>query len=273
MVVDNSSGDPTYYSSSEPVPLAYLPAVARISGAGGTRWLTDVMLTNPGDRTTRLTVAFLEHDRDNTTPKALKNISLASHQTIQVVDVLSQWFDLSETYGALKVSAAAGQGVVLAARMYTDSLSGSGTVGQQIGSIRVDDLLMAGSLSGLRQDDDFRSILGFLNPGPSNVSVQLFLQNQDGELIAPATLTIPPSSYVQGSLQGLFPGATFSPGQFVAVGFNAGSDEIAVFASTVDNATQDLTFSRATPGTGRSGPIAASISSFTTAPTCETCRN
>jgi hypothetical protein len=273
MVVDNASGDPTYYSSSEPATLAYLPAVARISGAGGTLWLTDVTLTNPGETPALFTVTFLEHDRDNTTPPASRSVSLAAHQTIQVVDVLRQWFDLSETYGALKVSASSFQGPVLSARMYTRSPASSGTVGQQIGSTRRDDLLTAGSLSGLRQDDAFRSIVGFLNPGTSTVAVQLFLQNQDGGLLASSTLSLPPVSYAQRSLSGLFPAADFSPGQFVGVVFNSGSDSIAAFASTVDNASQDLTFSRATPGTGHAGPLAGPFASFTVAPACQTCRN
>jgi hypothetical protein len=195
MVVDNASGDPTYYSSSEPALLTYLLAVARIAGAGGTLWLTDVTLANPGDTTARFTVTFLEHDRDNTSSAPFRNVSLPAHQTIQVVDVLRQWFNLSETYGALRISASSAQGPALAARMYTRA-AGSGSVGQQISPIRPDDLLTAGSLSGLRQDEEFRSILGLLNPGASTVAVQLSLQNQDGALLASTSVSLPPYAYV-----------------------------------------------------------------------------
>jgi hypothetical protein len=261
MVVDNASGDPTYYSSSEPALLTYLPAVARIAGAGGTLWLTDVTLANPGDTTARFTVTFLEHDRDNTSSAPFRNVSLPAHQTIQVVDVLRQWFNLSETYGALRISASSAQGPALAARMYTRA-AGSGSVGQQISPIRPDDLLTAGSLSGLRQDEEFRSILGLLNPGASTVAVQLSLQNQDGALLASTSVSLPPSAYVQQSLNGLFPAAHISSGQPVGVVFTSGLSGIAVLASTVDNASQDLTFSRATAGAARPVPPAGGLAAF-----------
>src|SRR4029077_4239090 len=82
MVVDNLSGDPTYSPSPEPVSLTYLPAVARILGAGGSLWLTDVTVANPGDVPASVAVTFLEHDRDNTVTPPVKNLTLAGHQTI-----------------------------------------------------------------------------------------------------------------------------------------------------------------------------------------------
>ncbi|HMF07591.1 MAG TPA: PKD domain-containing protein [Thermoanaerobaculia bacterium] len=269
MVVDNASGDPTYYSSSQPGSSLYLPAVARITGANGTLWKSDVTLTNPGDASASYRVSFLAHDAATATATP-RDVFLGPHQTVQVIDVLPTWFGRTDTYGALAVTAT-GQGPVVAGRMYTES-GGGGSVGQQIFAIRSTDVVTQGSLTGLREDEDFRSIVGFLNPQNAAVNVTAFLHNEDGALLATASLALPPASYVQESLSGLFPKVDFTTGQSYRATFDSGASGISAFASTVDNASQDLTFSLATPARAAPGPPAPPLISFTVAPACQTCK-
>jgi hypothetical protein len=246
-LVDNLSTDPTYYSSSVPGDVTYVAPVAKTTGANSSNWQTDLTIMNPSDASISFTASFLEHDHDNSTSVQYKSFSLGPHQTIQVSDALGRWFKTSNTFGGLRISTKSSAGVVISGRTYTASTSGSGTVGQQVGISQPDDLSPTGNLTGLREDDSFRSSLGFVNPGTATAAVLLNLLDQDGVSQASTTLAIPPFSYAQDSISGLFPSVSFSPGKTYTVTFDAGSAKIAGFASIVDNSSEDPTFLSATP--------------------------
>ena len=240
-VVDNQSGDPTYYAAIRPRPTVYLPGVAHVTGLGLTTFTSDVSFANPTSEPVTVTVTFLERLRDNTTAPSV-TFTLPPRSTRQVDDALPDLFGITETYGALKVECPAGSGILVAERIQTASLTGAGTVGQQVDPISPSQLMTHGSVLGLRHDNDFRSNVGLFNPNPYPVNVDLVLKVGPGNVIAGTTLTLLPQSYEQRGLGSLFPGTALPAAQSLTIVVNSGAAPIFPFGIVVDNQSQDLTF-------------------------------
>jgi PKD repeat protein len=240
-VVDNFSGDPTYYAAASPSSMLYLPGVARITGLNRAFFSSDVSFANVGDAPATIKVAFLEHDRDNrSAPIAFLNLS--PHQTLQMDDALWTLFGRSETYGGLAVEADDDSSqIVVAERIYT--YSGNGTVGQQVDAIPEEGFFERGSILGLRQDADFRSNIGLFNPQPVEAWIGLTLRASDGTRVAATAVLVPPRGYLQRNLAALFPDLELRAGQAYTLTVDAGNIDVFAFATVIDNRSQDPTFS------------------------------
>jgi PKD repeat protein len=238
-VVDNLSGDPTYYPAASPSSMLYLPGVARVTGVNGAFFSSDVSFANIGDDPATVEVAFLEHDRDNrSAPTAFLN--LAAHQTLQMDDALWTLFGRSETYGGLAIESDDSSRIVVAERIYT--YSGAGTVGQQVDAIPEEGFFERGSILGLRQDADFRSNIGLFNPQPVEARMGLTLRRSDGMKIAETAILVPPRGYVQKNLAVFFPDVELR-GEVLTLTVDAGNIDVFAFAAIIDNLSQDPTFS------------------------------
>jgi hypothetical protein len=241
-VVDNLSGDPTFYPAAPPAPALYLPAVARITGYNDTFFSSEVSISNAADDVAWVQVSFLEHDRDNSRPTSVV-LTIAPHQTLAIDDVLGSLFGLSETYGALAVESSDFAKLVVSARISTASATGPGTVGQQVDAIADEGFFARGSILGLRQDDEFRSNVGLFNPEPFGTTVALTLRLGDGSAIGEARVAVPPLGYVQRNLAHLFPGVELPGGETLTLSIHSEDVDIFAFAAVIDNVSQDPTFS------------------------------
>jgi len=242
-VVDNASGDPTYFPATRAHSLVYLPGVARVTGAGGTLFLSDISFANPADSAQNITVTFLERDRDNNSGAPSVTFALGPHETRQLDDALGELFGVSETYGALRISSSSDSGVLVSERISTASTTTGGTVGQQVDPVSPESLMARGSILGLRHDAAFRSNVGFLNPNPSPAEIALALQNSQGETLAARTIELLPNSYTQRTLAALFPGTSLQARGTLTLSVDARGARIFPFATVVDNISQDSTFS------------------------------
>jgi len=241
-VIDNASGDPTYYPAMQPQRIFYLPGVARVTGIGLSQFASDVSLTNSGETPATVTVTFLEKERDNSDSNPTVSITLGPRETRQMDDALSSLFGLTETYGALRVESST-PNLVVAGRIFTDSTTTAGTVGQQVDPIGPNGWFSRGSILGLRHDAAYRSNVGLLNPHGRPVTASLWLKLSQGVAIGHATVTIAPHSYLQKNLTALFPGVSLPAGQVMTVTVDSADSPIFPFATVVDNVSQDLTFS------------------------------
>jgi hypothetical protein len=242
-VVDNESGDPTYYPAIRPGPVVYLPGVARVTGLGLTTFASDISFANPSDDPVLLRVTFLEKEKDNSTGAPSTLFVVPGRSARQVDDALMELFGLSETFGALKVECPAGGSILVSERMFTVAANGAGTVGQQVDALSPDQFMSHGSVLGLRQDGAFRSNVGFFNPNPFAVPVELILKTSQNATLAGTWVNIQPHSYFQKNLAVLFPGTAFPGGQNLTLVANAGPHAVYPFGVIVDNQSQDLTFS------------------------------
>jgi len=241
-LVDNFSGDPTFYPALRPAQLLYLPGVARLRGAGGTFFLSDISFSNPEDAPATVTVTFLQADRDNTSAPST-TFTLSPRETRQMDDGLQTLFGLSGTSGALKIQSSSPSGILVSERIYTPSSTTSGTVGQQVDPVTPEGFFSKGSLSGLRQDAGFRTNVGLFNPGPSSVTVTLTLSAPDGGSLGTASVVVPPFGYIQRALTQLFGDALFPSDSPLTVFVDAAGDQIFAFGTSIDNVSNDPTFS------------------------------
>ena len=245
-LVDNSSGDSTFHPAMAPLSLLYLPAIGNVAGASGV-FLTELSISNTSDATVTARATFLDHDGATTSAPSV-SLTLDAHETLRMSDALRDLFGLTQSYGALQLKTLDGSSALVAtARVYTPSLTTSGTVGQQINAITTRDLRLEGSLLGLEQDDRFRSNVAFLNPGASSALVTLELRDGAGNLLASRTLDIPPSRYLQRSLTALFPTVAFPSGAALTLSFRTSPEPIFAFASVIDNGTGDPSFFPSVP--------------------------
>jgi PKD repeat protein len=241
-VVDNYSGDPTFYPAAVPARALYLPAVARITGYDDAFFSSEVSIANAGSETAWVQVSFLEHDRDNSQARSVV-FTVAPHETLQVDDVLGSLFHVSETYGALAVESSDFAKLVVSARIFTASANGAGTVGQQVDAIPDEGFFSRGSILGLRQDSAFRSNVGLFNPEPFWTTVTLTLRRADGSPIGEARIAVPPLGYVQRNLAVLFPGAEMRDSESLTLSIQSSDVDVFAFAAVIDNVSQDPTFS------------------------------
>jgi len=241
-VVDNLSGDPTYYPSVTPSSSLYLPGIACVTGRNGAFFSSDVSFANAADEPAALEVFFLEHDRDNSRAPSVR-LTLAPRETRQVDDALEALFGLSETYGALAIESSSSGRLVVAERIYTSSASGPGTVGQQVDPIAEDGFFARGSILGLRQDALFRSNIGIFNPEPFAATVAMALRRADGQTIGVAVVAVAPLGYVQRNLAVFFPDTEIPGGEALTLSIDSGELDVFAFAAVIDNVSQDPTFS------------------------------
>jgi hypothetical protein len=242
VVVDNLSGDPTFYPAAVPAPALYLPAVARITGYDSAFFSSEVSIANAGSETASIQVRFLEHDRDNSEVRSVIR-TIAPHETLQVDDVLGSLFQVSETYGALAVESSDFANLVVSERISTSAANGVGTVGQQVDAIPDEGFFSRGSILGLRQDSAFRSNVGVFNPEPFWTTVELTLRRADGSPIGQSHVAVGPLGYVQRSLAILFPGVEIPGGESLTLSVQSSDVDVFAFAAVIDNVSQNPTFS------------------------------
>jgi PKD repeat protein len=240
-VVDNLSGDPTFYPAATPASSLYLPGVSRITGYNDSFFSSDVSIANVGAETATVEVSFLEHDRDNTYAPRVR-FTIAPHESLQIEDALGSLFHVSETFGALAIESDASE-LVVAERISTASAAGPGTVGQQVDAIADDRFFSHGSILGLRQDKAFRSNVGLFNPEPFWTTVSLTLRRADGSAMGVALVAVPPLGYVQRNLSAYFPQAELPEGENLTLSIDSNGVDVFAFAAIIDNVSQDPTFS------------------------------
>lgn len=240
-VTDNASSDPTYYPGIGPAPVQYIPGIAGVSGVGGAFFRSEISVANSGNGPATVTLTFLEHDRDNTAAPST-SLVLGPYETFHADDALTALFGVTATYGALRIESDVSPGVAVFERILTDATTTAGTVGQQVDAVSAEDLGPAGSVLGVRQDQAFRSNLGFLNPLAATAAIGLTLVRSPATKLATATVFVPPFGYVQRNIASLFPGTPLPAGENLSVAVNAGSTPVFAFASVIDNSSQDPTY-------------------------------
>ncbi|MEO8218291.1 MAG: PKD domain-containing protein [Acidobacteriota bacterium] len=245
--IDNRSQDPVFLAAA-PMPVTetlMVPAVARLDGAGGTFWRSDVTLFNPTSNTMYLTFSLLLADVDNRTVAASKSAQLLPGRTLSIGDIFT-WMGAANGKGALRItSSGAGAAPVASSRTYTTRASDGGTYGQSIDVVEATQFARDGIITGLKSDASYRTNLGFVNSGNDPIGVTVTLYNSTGLQIGSAFLSVAPMSQTQPSLANLFPGVNAAALGGVTV--RAHTDTAATlltYGSVIDNGSGDPIFVR-----------------------------
>ena len=233
-VVDERTSDPTYLGPTgvgrvgDPL---WVPAVAHATGVGGAEWRTDLTLFNPGTGDLITSLDLLGPDG----VLASTNVHVPKGWVISFPDVVAETLGVSGA-GALRISPNLGL-VMATSRTYTTTTDGS--YGQGIPGVTEGDVFAEGErgyLPGLRQDEDFRTNIGFANTGGDPVDIVVAAHAADGGAIRTSSHRVEGSSWVQLN-QPLPDGTAYA----TVTSATPGAHYLA-YASVVDRETDDPTY-------------------------------
>jgi PKD repeat protein len=239
-VIDNRTQDPVYIAAI-PAPHGSeltIPAVGRAPGAAGTFWRSDVTIFNPGLTTMTISLRYLAAGQDNRNAVA-HSVSVPPSRTVVIADI-TQSLGVSSGSGALQVSWSGATGPIVTSRTYTTT-DGGGTYGQSIDPVT--SFANDSYVPGLRSDSNFRSNVGFVNGGDTQLTVTATLLSDSGGILGTTQIGLSPRSQVQYAVGALFPAAnTPRAGTLTLLAHVDGSPNLFAYGSIVDNASGDPVF-------------------------------
>jgi alpha-tubulin suppressor-like RCC1 family protein len=244
-VVDNQSGDPVLVLPAETVGTdgAWVAAAARVAGAGGTNWRTDLEVHNPGATQVQYTIEQLVRGQANPNP-ASRTYSLGPGRSMRYEDCLLSVFGVSSGAAALRVTPSAGS-VMVASRTYNDAPGG--TYGQFIPGVSEGASSIAsgqeGRLIQLSRSSDssrgFRTNLGFVNTTASQCEVDVTVYDSRGSRIGAKTYPLAAFEHDQANDVLNQVGAQNVDNAMAVVEPQTSGCRVIAFASVVDNRSGD----------------------------------
>lgn len=172
---------------------ALIPVMARATGMLGSQWRTELVVTNPRNAATSVKLRFVSKEgQEFTQTQALGPLS-----QLKLEDTLAS---LAPGYsGSGWAEICSDQYVAVISRTY--NLVGSqatcnqgGTFGQLFEGLNPQSLAGPGAvivLPGLAENSQFRSNLGFFNPGTADISVRVTLFSGNGQHLQSFELSVP----------------------------------------------------------------------------------
>lgn len=244
-------------------PLQILPVVAKVAGAQGTDWRSDMSISNLSDSAVTVGLQFFREARSNTfTGSFAKTITLAAGETRVVEDVLGTYFSSEgNTKGmlvAMVVSGGGADGGLLAVGSRTyNAADPDATYGQSVSPSFISFIYGLGRsvIPGASWDARVRTNIGVCNFGPQTAAIVIDIYNGGGTLVKSASKTVEAFSLRQWGLADL--GVSNLTGGRVEVRLDSGAagfdpcdlsttpflgSMLTAYYSKVDNATGDAEF-------------------------------
>ncbi len=235
-VIDTVTNDPTTipmkfgYGATE----TFVCAAARVAGAAGSEWRTDLGILNHGAETTNLTVVYHGGNGEDLTME----ITLASGEHRVFEDVVG----MVGGGGSGSLEIVADRPVLVSSRTYNQGANG--TFGQYIDGVSEAGSAAAGQslwLPQLQQNDGFRTNIGLHNSGLEQSAVMLRLYDHEAALVSASQHVIGAGKRMQ--LQTPFDsigGRTDITSGYAVIEIQSG-DGLFAYASVIDNRTNDPT--------------------------------
>lgn len=235
-VIDSGTNDPTTIpmKTGRGTMEVHIPAAARIEGAEGSVWRSDLGLLNPDAEGVQVTVIF----RPAPGVDFVMGLSLAPGEHQVLDDIVGRLG--ADGSGSLEILA--DSPILVSSRTYNQG--GEGTFGQYLDAIDESDRLGAGLsawLPQLRQDSEYRTNIGLHNSGEIQAKVRVRLYDADGLLLSTTQRNIVPGGRLQ--FQEPFDriaGRTDISSGYAVVECVVGSG-VTAYASVIDNRTNDPT--------------------------------
>ena len=218
-------------------------AAAQTNGVGGTVWRTELTLFNAGSEAANVNLIYIPGAGGALQTRGL---FLGAHQSITYNNTLNDVFGLASGSGAVAIEATSpttSANLRVASRTFTTGATG--TYGQAVPDVRSADLPQTVYLTGLEADGDYRTNVGLVNRSSAPVAATLALFNAAGASLGTATVTVPANNFQQTLLTVMFPNAGTLPQAAMSMRVtSAAADAISVYASVVDNRSQDPIYIR-----------------------------
>jgi hypothetical protein len=238
-VVDNLSGDPIYVPArQEPSGASVLivPAVVHGDGANGTRWRSDLWLTNRGPAQ----AVVVRYDPAGGGTPVTRQVMLGEGEMLGRLDVLLTLFDLTAGAGHLTITAPGP--ILVTSRTWTPSDGGS--FGQFIPAREASESVSASSAAAqaiqIESTDAFRTNGGAVEITGEPVVVRFALVDDGGRTIAVSDQPIAPFGFSQLNVRQFAAGGVVNGRVMISVA--SGNGRVIGYASVIDNRTGDPIF-------------------------------
>jgi len=243
--VDNSTNDGSWVAAHSPASSLLIPATARASGQYGSRFVTDLKISNAGPATTRVEIAFSPASGGPSYAPA--TVTLAGYETRAYDDVLGTLFSpTQDVAGALRITALDAGSVYASTR--TSTSDGGRSYGLAI------DPASAGAQAGpgrqlaltfLSSSPARRTNVGFVETGGAATSLRASLLAPDGTLQATLDFSLAAYQAVQWTDVFATMQAAPLPDASLVVDVLSGGSAVA-YAILLDNRTNDASYFPAT---------------------------
>jgi PKD repeat protein len=242
--------DPRQYKS-------LVPVTAQTSGMGGTLWRTELTMFNAGDETANITLSFVPGA--GVAPET-RTVAVLPRETRTYANALVDIFGMPSGAGGISIAATSATTTPdLKITSRTFAATPNGTYGQAVPDIGSSDLQNTLYMTGLIATADFRTNIGLVNKSDNIVAATLILFDDAGNTVERTTLSIPPDSFQQASLNSFFPTTVGHSYPLLSLRIGSGArDAVSLYASVVDNKTQDPVYIQARPLASR-GPITVPV--------------
>jgi hypothetical protein len=229
---------------AQPSASVLVPVVGKVFGAGSVQWRTDVdLINNLGhDVMVMLTLPTAPEE-----PFLL--LPLPAGATQRFTDVIAA-FAMDRALSPLLVKTLNSRKPVgVVATVYAVKLDEptAPVRPEPIAVSYVDAFHPVRTLYGLSFSDNFRTNVGFANLGEAPALFTIALQRVSGRNIAISQLTVPPGTLWHTSIQALFP--LITKGDDFSLLIETGYHDTYVYASVIENATNDARFIQPAIGT------------------------
>jgi len=219
----------------------YIPAAARVKGAGTSQWFTDLFVFNPGTAAVNVDIYYLPRDADNSsvTPQSF---TIQPGATLVLPDVILGTFGFSSSAGAFRVTSA-GQ-VLTTSRIYNkenNATFGQGLEGVPAGSAVTPtsptDIVGMTSNGTAGTQGTFRSNIFAVNTSSSSTTLMFDIRDTANASLGSKSWTLQPYAAFYRKIEdigaGNFDNATLH--------VTATSGSAVVVASKNDNVSSDGT--------------------------------
>jgi hypothetical protein len=237
----------------------WIPAAARGAGSGGSFWMTDLTVFNPGEEDLTVEIAWLERFADNGEVEGIE-LDIAAGETLVLEDVVNTLFGLDEAAGAIHIEVVEEEqgvrlkavededeaAIVATARIY--NLDDDETFGQGFEGLTSGAAISAGDEDpthaiGMADGSAFRSNWFGLNittdedDEPDEAEVLVEVLDEAGDVVAAESFEMAPMAPLLHRVADLGPGSSGG----VTLRFTMLEGEGLFGASMVDQASNDPT--------------------------------
>jgi hypothetical protein len=240
-----------------------IPATAHADGIG-TRFVTDMRLTNTATQSITYDLTFTPSNIDGTTSGKQVTVNVAAGQSLALNDLVKDWFG-SGTEGEVGIGSVeirprnfaakttpvnVAFATVASSRTY--AVASTGTFGQYIPALPIANFLSKGSnsvisLQQVAQSASYRTNLGLAEGLGQAANVVVTLFDDKGMIVAQKAVPLKPfESPSPQQLGAFFNGAVVGGGSLpniadgrLEVSVTSDTGKVTAYASVLDNATQD----------------------------------
>ncbi len=225
---------------------ALVSVTAQTDGIGGSVWRTELTLFNAGSEAATGQFVFVPGAGGSAQTRPLY---LAPQQSVTYDNALLDIFGMPSGAGAIAVEATSPTttpDIKITSRTFTTGTDG--TYGQAVPNVPDAALQQTLFLTGLESDSNYRANVGLVNRGATPIQVALTLFDSAGNVVGTDSLTLPPNSFQQSSLASYFPAV--AAGGYGALSMRSDAstpNAVSVYASVIDNRTQDPVYIQGSP--------------------------